>query len=937
MYLDPPSQPGDKDFCGVLICDESAASTVSGNKDPHVDTYVTFSSISKMSIFKEVADVGPKRRQILIASVTSQQPSLTRVVNARYIHGHLDTGKASLRVEFVKTGDCQAEYTCQIHGIDSSGTRTVSSVSLLRQQQQQQQPGQSGNEEDDGNAMADVTSQLLASIQQLINQSVAGLETKIGSIERSMADKIGDTTRALERSLEVKLEDTMKSAETDLKDKIVAVRNSLEDIMEEKLQSFHSASDNNVTEQLKLIESMVENKIADKLVLMETKLNDDFGNKMMSVNNDLTAKMASLEIRLDEAMADKVTSAEKSLENKILSGQNSLENELKERLVIVQNSSDSMLAETLVSIEGRLGIKLEAIHHSLETTLGDKLIGIERGLAHQMEAVERTLEREIVTKMVEIQNSSDFKLGNQITSSQIVIEGRIGNEIVSMENRLENVIEDSLMLAERNLTSKIVSIDAIGETIKFEQNASEERLGNKLLSVQNHLEDILGDKLVTLEEDFTAKVAETIWFIDTSLKTKVEEEMGKLQDSFIWHYNSSELLLQDRISVLENNLGAKIGNNLDEISQMDDKLSTTLGQLSAESKTYLFQRLDVLKKDLQAEQKQALKTVSTHFEKALSDTSSELLSSVEEDFDILKSHGQMNLRTMESETQAIREVLVSEQESLQELWNVTLTSQHDLIANFKDFESNANDVRLAFQSEIKDALADSVLKNYNDVKSALTEFMTPRFCRKGMGLLTPHLFNHYIVINPDTNSQSTTALAFPHLCDTVTDSGGWVVIQRRTTGHTDFDRVWDEYKQGFGSLDDDFWMGNDKIHAITASGSHELRIDLRYKGRTAFAHYDNFAVADESENYRLTIGAYDGTAGDSLSYHNGKEFTTLYNDNDSSFTNCAFHNGGGWWFGDCDEANLNGHWADSDGKEVEWQSFADGDSVSYSEMKIRRM
>ena len=53
-------------------------------------------------------------------------------------------------------------------------------------------------------------------------------------------------------------------------------------------------------------------------------------------------------------------------------------------------------------------------------------------------------------------------------------------------------------------------------------------------------------------------------------------------------------------------------------------------------------------------------------------------------------------------------------------------------------------------------------------------------------------------------------------------------------------------------------------------------------------------------------------SGDSMSYHNGAQFSTADGDNDGeSYRNCAEVNGrGGWWYGwgswGCGKSNLNG-------------------------------
>ena len=52
--------------------------------------------------------------------------------------------------------------------------------------------------------------------------------------------------------------------------------------------------------------------------------------------------------------------------------------------------------------------------------------------------------------------------------------------------------------------------------------------------------------------------------------------------------------------------------------------------------------------------------------------------------------------------------------------------------------------------------------------------------------------------------------------------------------------------------------------------------------------------------------------GDSLSYHNGKSFSTYDADHDSkSGGNCAVVVHGAWWYGSCYRSNLNGHYATS--------------------------
>ena len=213
--------------------------------------------------------------------------------------------------------------------------------------------------------------------------------------------------------------------------------------------------------------------------------------------------------------------------------------------------------------------------------------------------------------------------------------------------------------------------------------------------------------------------------------------------------------------------------------------------------------------------------------------------------------------------------------------------------------------------------------------------LAPSTCTQGMSLnitagsdggATP-----YPVIYPRKKS----GFDFPYLCDTATDGGGWIVIQRRTIGNANFNVEWDAYKKGFGELDGDFWMGNDRINEITSSGDYEFRAEMRWNWKNAYAKYSTFKVDNEDNLYKLTVGGYSGTAGDSFTFHNNMAFSTPLRDNDAMPKfNCAKSEMCGWWYNACDKANLNGVMGKRDG--LEWDSFAQEASMWSSEMKIRR-
>lgn len=200
--------------------------------------------------------------------------------------------------------------------------------------------------------------------------------------------------------------------------------------------------------------------------------------------------------------------------------------------------------------------------------------------------------------------------------------------------------------------------------------------------------------------------------------------------------------------------------------------------------------------------------------------------------------------------------------------------------------------------------------------------------------------------------------AFPVYCDSE-DGVGWEVIQRRVQGNINFNRSWSQYKAGFGELNQDMWLGLDKVSRISYSGLRGiLKVKLKTAGpahATYFAEYDYFKVGNEDSNYKLSIGLYDrkSTAGDSFtpssSYpiHNldGQPFSTYDRDNDATAGNCAWDYGSGWWHRNCFLGNLNGqmyrgepacHRWEVVPKYMSWYTINDcyGD-ISFSEMKMR--
>ncbi|XP_022107533.1 ficolin-1-like [Acanthaster planci] len=199
--------------------------------------------------------------------------------------------------------------------------------------------------------------------------------------------------------------------------------------------------------------------------------------------------------------------------------------------------------------------------------------------------------------------------------------------------------------------------------------------------------------------------------------------------------------------------------------------------------------------------------------------------------------------------------------------------------------------------------------------------------------------------------------------------GGWIVFQRRQDGSVNFTRSWAEYRDGFGNLTGEFWLGNEYIRQLTGEGRWELLVELLVrKATTSLARYlmwyRTFNIT--GEQYTLHVGGYDTTlhltvcdvaqcrsGGDSLTTkHNNQDFSTYDRDNDNDAgNNCAEKYSGGWWFNKCHSvsawnpdvtSNLNGEYSTARGGSanpsfLRWKGVGPSETIYTSEMKMRKV
>ncbi|KAH8418843.1 hypothetical protein KR222_003448, partial [Zaprionus bogoriensis] len=140
---------------------------------------------------------------------------------------------------------------------------------------------------------------------------------------------------------------------------------------------------------------------------------------------------------------------------------------------------------------------------------------------------------------------------------------------------------------------------------------------------------------------------------------------------------------------------------------------------------------------------------------------------------------------------------------------------------------------------------------------------------------------------------------FPLYCDSSLAGNGWTVIQRRKDGSVNFNRNWAEYREGFGDLRGEFFIGLEKLHLLTKSQVHELYIYYEFfNNEYRYGRYSEFLVGNEDELYAIrTLGTHSGTSPEEMELMN---FSTPDSDNDMSPGNCARTYSSGWWYNGLD-------------------------------------
>ena len=166
----------------------------------------------------------------------------------------------------------------------------------------------------------------------------------------------------------------------------------------------------------------------------------------------------------------------------------------------------------------------------------------------------------------------------------------------------------------------------------------------------------------------------------------------------------------------------------------------------------------------------------------------------------------------------------------------TQNTNNEVCSTDLDIPENLQCTVQKFQSTL-DAQASLI----HDLRETITLYSL-RDCsdiyKRGIGFQTSGVYSIY------SGYRDESARVY---CNMATDGGGWTVFQRRMDGSVDFYGNWNDYKDGFGDLAGEHWLGNRLLHILTSAAayrSYTLRIDMSdWEGNTRHAVYNGFRIA----------------------------------------------------------------------------------------------
>ncbi|XP_058127864.1 angiopoietin-related protein 7-like [Anopheles ziemanni] len=495
-------------------------------------------------------------------------------------------------------------------------------------------------------------------------------------------------------------------------------------------------------------------------------------------------------------------------------------------------------------------------------------------------------------------------------------------EIESHEEKLDEIeqsfkeVQEKLLELEKSVKKRddlLQSIEGTMKQVEDSMTGRYETLQDKLAELEQNHTLAKDDVLQKLMERPTQEKYDSLQSTLMELQNNITAKDGSLQEI-------ERSIKEVQLSAQENELEFQksLKKTDDSIKQVKDSLAgryvTLQDKLAELEQNHTLTKDDILQKLMERPTQEKYDNLqSTLMELQNNITARDgSLQEIERSIKELERNVNERDETQNGKLIEIRKQMQAKENTLQEMMrNMTILVDHSKV-KLEELEANLNEL----QNETESIINHSFPRSCKDVSSN----------KSG---------SYEIYLG---NGQFKTVF-----CEQTAFGGGWIVFQYRFNGKVDFYRTWNEYRDGFGTIDGEFWLGLKYLHQLTSTRKHELMVEVKdYYGNYGYAKYDHFEIGSEAEKFILKVGNYSGTAGDSMIYDRGMKFTTKDSDNDKdSSVQCAKARYGAWWYHSCTNANLNGPYGNisRDGEKVMYWFHLKNDrrAMVYSRMMLREI
>ncbi|GFR94103.1 angiopoietin-related protein 1 [Elysia marginata] len=730
--------------------------------------------------------------------------------------------------------------------------------------------------------------------------SLAGLDIEF--LEKSFTDKIGDLRKELNSSLSATKEKLDKNSETytnefdqetsTLQDKTSTasgnLKTSVDDISKQLVAELNTKK-TKVTERLQTVDASISTQTLE------------LSTQIANQENDLQKEMNASSTRASNALAgarDSISETSTTLRTTLISTIGGVSDRLgteNENLKSKISQTTSFADEALAG----LSLEVSATLTSLEDKISNKINAVQSEFTKDIDTLEQ---EQVVSSGLQMDKTKD-----ELTN----VETKLMEDIEALNNNVNDTITTLSTDAGNALASMDTDMEISINNVGRQVDSINEDITQAINALAQNSQDNLRNAFSSLETSVGALNTATSQVIE-----RVAQSTSDVLGDFGLALNVSFAGLQEDSQAKFNEMQQNMATSLASLKKQSEDIGTHVQSLGGEISTEQTKITALLTKFGElTNQVSGITNQVNQFQTGLvtyKDKASDLFTSTNTELTV---KGQATLGLMSGVANKIGQ-LKTMIESAQSTFHSNVVELGNRVENV------GKRVGVFVNSNI-----DDILGHMDNQTRRITSYLQPKQCSRNMNYASVSN-TQYVVISPNDESN----IEFDILCDTATDGGGWIVIQRRTQNDIVFYRNWQFYKEGFGNMDTDFYMGNDRIHELTKNRNYELRITMEKDEHEYYASYSTFYIDGEDAKYKLHVGGYSGTAGDAMAYHNGSPFSTMDRDNDRvRRLNCAMHQEGAWWYKECRHSNLNGVWD----RTMDWSQPPIRGVVASTEMKIR--